>query len=467
MTLARRSGTAVKAYITILAALAALSSPALAGDLSPALGGDTTVDVTGERAFRSIAANAAGMSRARFTFGQQLFNTVWEPAPGSQPTTDGLGPVFNRSACADCHVNNGRGRAPDAPDEPMESILVRISLHGEGPHGEPLGVPGYGDQLQDRSIDGVAAEGTAHMTWETVPGEYADGTPYSLRRPILNFTALAFGELPGDTRVSVRIASPLIGLGLLEAIPERTLRDLADPDDEDQDGISGRINIVWDAVNNREAVGRFGWKANQPSVRQQNAGAAIGDMGLTTPVFPNDNCADGQVACAQVAADVADSPEIMASFFDPLVRYTQLVGVPRQRDADTPKVLAGLSMFNAIGCSNCHRPTLVTGDSELEELANQTIHPFTDLLLHDLGLGLADHRHDFLATGREWRTAPLWGIGLTLDVSGFEAYLHDGRARTLSEAILWHGGEAEPVREAFRALNEAQRDELLAFLQSI
>lgn len=457
----------MKAFITLLAALATLGSPAFADDLSPALGGDTTVDVAGERAFRSIAANATGMSRARFTFGQQLFNTVWEPAPGLQPTTDGLGPLFNRAACSDCHINNGRGRAPETPGDPMESILVRISLYGEGPHGEPFGVPGYGDQLQDRSIDGVPAEGRAQIDWETVPGEYADGTPYALRRPLLNLTELAFGELPRGTRTSVRIAIPLIGLGLLEAIPEQTLHELADPDDENQDGISGRVNIVWDAVNKRKTVGRFGWKANQPSVRQQNAGAAIGDMGLTTPVFPRDNCADGQVTCARVAAGVADSPEIMAAFFDPLVRYTRLVGVPMQRDANTPKVLAGLSMFNAIGCSSCHRTTLVTGDSDLTELAQQTIHPFTDLLLHDLGMGLADHRHDFLANGREWRTPPLWGIGLTPDVSGFEAYLHDGRARTLAEAILWHGGEAERAREAFRSLNETQRDELLTFLQSI
>ena len=457
----------MKLFILIVAGLAIWTGTISAGEQSPALGGDTTVAVTGERAFRSIAANATGMSRARFTFGQQLFNTVWEPAPGSQPTTDGLGPVFNRSACSDCHINNGRGRAPDTPDDPMESILVRISLYEEGPNGEPLGVPGYGDQLQDRSIDGVPAEGTARIHWEDVQGEYADGTPYTLRQPVLSIDELAFGKLPSGTRTSVRIASPLIGLGLLEAIPEQTLRDLADPGDEDQDGISGRVNIVWDAVNSRKAVGRFGWKANQPSVRQQNAGAAIGDMGLTTPVFPNDNCADGQTSCMQVAADVAASPEIMASFFDPLVRYTQLVGVPMQRDAGAPEVVAGQTLFNAIGCSGCHRQTLVTGDSELAELANQTIHPFTDLLLHDLGMGLADHRHDFLANGREWRTPPLWGIGLTLDVSGFEAYLHDGRARTLSEAILWHGGEAESQREAFRTLSEAQRDELLAFLQSI
>ncbi len=438
-----------------------------AEDLTPALGGETTVEVSSERAFRSIAANATGMSRARFTFGQQLFNTVWEAAPGSQPTTDGLGPVFNRSACADCHVNNGRGRPPESVGAPMESMLVRISLYAEGPNGEPKGVPGYGDQLQDRSVADIPAEGRAILDWEEVPGEYGDGVSYSLRRPIVSFADLAFGDLPGDVRTSVRVANPLIGLGLLEAIPEESLVAMADPEDDDGDGISGRVNRVWDVENQRQSVGRFGWKANQPSLRQQNAGAAIGDMGLTTPVFPDDNCADGQTACAELAAAVADSPEFMASFFDPLVKYTQLVGVPRQRDADEEPVRNGAKLFASIGCNGCHKTSLKTGESELAELANQTIHPFTDLLLHDLGPGLADHRHDFLANGREWRTAPLWGIGLTQTVNGFEYYLHDGRARSLEEAILWHGGEAAQAQAAFRGLPATQRAELIAFLKSI
>ena len=439
----------------------------LAHPVSANLGGGTTVDKTGERAFRFIAANAEGMSVARFTFGKQLFETVWEPAPGSQPTTDGLGPIFNRSACAQCHIGNGRGRPPASTDGTMDSILVRLSIEGMGMHGGPKPIPGYGDQLQDRGIDGVPAEGRALIIYDEVNGKYADGTEYSLRKPKVSFVDLAFGELPADVMISPRVASPVIGLGLLEAVPEASLHALADPDDQDGDGISGRANIVWDAVNKKKATGRFGWKANAPSLRHQNAAAAIGDMGITTPVFAEDLCEPIQKNCGEVAREVADSPELLSSFFDPLVRYTQLVAVPRQRDRDNPEVQRGAATFRGLGCASCHMPTLKTGSSELAELADQVIHPFSDLLLHDMGEGLADNRPDFQASGREWRTPPLWGIGLTEAVGGFQLFLHDGRARSLAEAILWHDGEAARAQQAFRTLPAAQRKELLAFLGSL
>jgi CxxC motif-containing protein (DUF1111 family) len=464
------------ALIIVIAALnvtnAATNDPKLRASwmshpVSADLGGGTTVDKTGERAFKFIAANAEGMSMARFTFGKQLFETVWEPAPGSQPTTDGLGPVFNRSACAHCHIGNGRGRPPAATDGTMDSILVRLSIEGTGMHGGPKPVPGYGDQLQDRSIDGVPAEGRAVMVYNEVNGKYADGTEYSLRRPTVSFVDMAFGELPAAVMTSPRVASPLIGLGLLEAVPDTSLRALADPDDQDDDGISGRVNIVWDAVNNMQAIGRFGWKANAPSLRHQNAAAAIGDMGITTPVFGVDLCEPIQETCSAVASEVADSPELLSSFFDPLVRYTQLVAVPRQRGAENPEVQRGAATFRGLGCASCHMPTLKTGRSELGELADQVIHPFSDLLLHDMGEGLADNRPDFEASGREWRTPPLWGIGLTDAVGGFQLYLHDGRARGLEEAILWHGGEAVSAQQAFRNLPAVERTDLLAFLGSL
>ena len=446
--------------------LFAAAATVAADPLTPELGGATTVDVTGERAFRSIANNAEGMSQARFTFGQQLFNTLWDPALGSQPTTDGLGPVFNRAACSDCHINNGRGRPPGT-DGAMNSMLVRISLAGTGTHGEPVGVPGYGDQLQDRAVKDIPPEGKAILSWTELPGTYTDGTAYGLRQPTIRFDDLAFGALPDNTLTSARIASPLIGLGLLEAVPEATLKDMADPDDNNEDGISGRLNKVWDAELQQTRTGRFGWKANQPSLRQQNAGAAIGDMGLTSPVFTEENCAPGQDKCAQLAEVVGHSPEIVPSFFVPLTRYTQLVAVPRQRNPDNNNVQAGAKLFTGIGCSGCHAPVLQTGEHELAELTGQTIHPFTDLLLHDMGPGLADGRPDFLADGQEWRTAPLWGIGLTHEVAGFEFYLHDGRARNLAEAILWHGGEAAVASQRFRALGKEQRAQLIAFLESI
>jgi CxxC motif-containing protein (DUF1111 family) len=283
----------------------------------------------------------------------------------------------------------------------------------------------------------------------------------------VTFADMAFGELPADVQTSARVASPVIGLGLLEAVPEESLRALADADDEDGDGISGRVNIVWDAANNMEAVGRFGWKANAPSLRHQNAAAAIGDMGITSPVFNTDLCEPAQESCRAVAEEVADPPELLGSFFDPLVRYTQLVGVPRQRDADKAEVQRGAARFRGLGCASCHMPTLITGPSDLVEVADQVIHPYSDLLLHDMGHGLADNRPDFQASGREWRTPPLWGIGLTEAVGGFQLYLHDGRARSLEEAILWHDGEAARAQQAFINLPAAERADLLAFLGSL
>ncbi len=439
----------------------------LSRPMSSALGGETSRERSDADAFKQLAENAAGMSRGSFVFGNQMFTTIWTATPGPQPTTDGLGPVFNREACSDCHVNNGRGQPPTSEDATMDSILVRLSVPGAGEHGDPKAVPKYGDQLQDRGIEGVPAEGRALVRYEDIGGAYEDGTPYTLRRPYLEFRDLTYGDLPGETMTSLRVANAMIGLGLLEAVPDATLLALADPDDADDDGISGRVNQVWDAVNGTEAVGRFGWKANVPSLAHQSAGAARGDMGITTPVFTADNCDEAQAACLE-AATLHDGLEMSQAFFDRLNLYTSLIAVPEQRNADAPEVQRGEGLFRGMGCAECHMPTLISGpESAIAELSNQIFHPFTDLLIHDMGEGLADGRPDFGASGQEWRTAPLWGIGLTETVSGHTYFLHDGRARSLEEAILWHGGEAEPAREGFRSLDESDRDDLIAFLNSL
>jgi CxxC motif-containing protein (DUF1111 family) len=378
--------------------------------------------------------------------------------------------MFNRMACRECHEGNGKGEAPHAVGDPMKSILVRISVPGANEHGGPKGVPNYGDQLQDRAVEGVAPEGQAIIKYKEIPGKFGDGTEYSLRQPTVEFVNLAYGDLPADTMTSARVAAPVIGLGLLQTVPEATLRALSDPDDENGDGVSGRVNWAWDASAQQMAVGRFGWKANVPSIRHQNAGAALGDMGLTSPVFATNLCEPSQKDCLASAAEkgqIGVSPEILDSFFGPLEIYMLLLAVPEQRGANDPAVQRGEALFRGVGCSNCHMPTLITGTSGWQGLSEQEIHPFTDLLVHDMGEGLADNRPDYAASGSEWRTAPLWGIGLTYDVSAFHFYLHDGRARSLSEAILWHGGEAEPKREAFRNMPKAQRDDLLAFLGSL
>ena len=435
---------------------------------SAQLGGAGTVQANGRESFRQIVSNAGMVQRPRFNFGKVQFNTEWDPAPGQVPANDGLGPTFNAIACASCHVNNGRGRPPENDAEAFESILVRLSIPGEDAHGGPQPLANYGGQLQHRAVAGVPAEGTATIQYEEITGEYADGTPYSLRKPTVVFSDMAFGELPDGTMHSLRIANPVIGLGLLEAVPEIQLTMLADPDDSNNDGISGRINKVWSPTRQQTTVGRFGWKANVATVAEQNAGAALGDMGITSTLNPKDNCPAAQEACVRAAATHNDNVEFQEDFFKELTRYVRLIGVPAQRDATAPEVIKGAGLFRGIGCVQCHASTLVTGaDALFTELQNQTIHPYSDLLVHDMGPGLADNRSDYAASGSEWRTPPLWGIGLTAEVTDDEYYLHDGRARNLAEAILWHGGEAQAARDTFAALPADSRAALLRFLQSL
>lgn len=432
-----------------------LRATLLASPVSAALGGDTTVDAAGPDAFTRLAANAPTERSRDFALGSRLFTIEWVPFPNAVKIFDGLGPTFNHDACAGCHGLNGRGRPPEAPGGAMESMLVRLSEAGADTHAD------YGDQLNDRALDGIAPEGRAIITYDEVAGVYGDGTPYTLLRPRVGFSDLAFGPLDGALR-SARVAQAVIGLGLLEAVPEATLLALADPDDADGDGISGRINRL-DADG---TTGRFGWKANVADLHHQSAAAAIGDMGLTTSLFPDQNCPPAQAACRAAAAE--DGPEISDAFLDRIVTTMRTIAVPAQRNADGRQVTAGFAAFRRFGCDGCHIPTLMTdGTAILPELRDQTFHPFTDLLLHDMGEGLADGRPDHAATGTEWRTPPLWGLGLVPVVNGHDRLLHDGRARGFAEAILWHGGEAEAAKEAFRNAGKDERDALVAFLGSL
>jgi len=429
-------------------------------------GGDTTVFEQGHDAFSLSARNLKGERRDRFFVGNSIFNRPWVTAPSSTSGVDGLGPTFNATSCSACHFMDGRGAPPTQPGEEFLGLLLRLSIPGVDEHGGPLGEPSYGGQFNHHAILGVPAEGRAFVDYEEVPGQYADGTPYSLRRPTYRFADLAFGPLDPRTMVSPRTAPFMIGLGLLEAVDEAQLLALADEDDADGDGISGRPNRVWDPVTQTTTLGRFGWKANQPGLEQQNAGAFLGDIGITSALFPDENCPPPQTACA--AAPNGGKPELDGDKLTDATYYARLLAVPARRDYEDPTVLRGKALFRAAGCASCHVPVLVTAASaEVPELAGQVIRPYTDLLLHDLGDDLADGRPDFLATGREWRTPPLWGIGLIGVVNGHTLLLHDGRARDLAEAVLWHGGEAEAAREAFRTLPRDDRAALIRFLESL
>ncbi len=436
----------------------------LAIPVTAQLGGDATRPLTAQNAFSFQAANAEQKHQRPFSFGNRLFNTNWVEAPASVKAFDGLGPMFNRVSCSGCHTKDGRGRPPETGQGPMDSMLLRISVPGAGPNGTPKPVPGYGDQLNERAISGVAPEGLAVITYENISNQFADGETFVLRKPSYAIRDAAYGPLPDNMMISPRVAPQVIGLGLLEAVPDDTLEALADPDDADGDGISGKLNHVWDPAEGVVALGRFGWKAGQSSLQNQNVGAAIGDIGLTTLLHPAENCAEGQSSCAE--SITGGMPEVNDEFLEKLTLYTASLAVPAQRDADDSQVRRGLEIFRTSGCAQCHMPTLQSGPHHLRELAEQTFHPFTDLLLHDMGPGLADNRPEFEASGQEWRTPPLWGLGLVTTVNSHSFLLHDGRAGNFSEAILWHGGEAEQAMEKFRRSQKSDRDALITILKS-
>lgn len=417
----------------------------------------------------------------RFAAGKEQFNEMWVLAPDPSGVW-GLGPTFNEDRCAHCHVENGRSAAvPDGGDA-VRGPLVRLSLAGNDEHGGPLPHPVYGDQLQNRGIEGrVPPEGRVVVNYHARDVKLADGEIVKLRVPEIEFRDLQFGEIGDATMQSLRVAPQLVGLGLLEGIPEETI--LAFAERQAAQGISGRPNYVWDVENERRALGRFGWKANQPSVRQQVAAAFMGDIGATSYLFQSENCPAAQLKCLDTPSAASCGgqggcngftfrPEVNPSRLTNITLYLRTLSVPARRNALDPVVKHGERLFEKAQCNTCHIPEIQLGSEaeipkEVASAAGILIRPYTDLLVHDMGNDLADGRPDFEASGNEWRTPPLWGIGLLTDVNGHSDLLHDGRARDVTEAVLWHGGEAEPAREAFRTMSAADRSALVKFVESL
>lgn len=423
-------------------------------------GGIGTVFLTSRQAFALPFPTLSEAQQAQFFAGNAIFHQEWLPAPAEDAERDGLGPLYNATSCGACHIREGRGRPPLTPEEPMLSLLLRLSL----PY--PSAPSPYGEQLHTSAITGVPVEGQGHVHYQELPGIFADGTPYALRQPVYTISALGYGPLAPDTRVSPRVAPVMIGLGLLEAVPADIILRLADPEDRDSDGISGRPNMLMDPLTQQTVPGRFGWKATQPTIAQQTAAALLEDLGITSALRPQHHCTTFQMACQQ--APHGGAPEIATAGFDELVFYSRTLAVPARRSLDDLQVQRGQELFQQAQCTRCHVPTLQTAaTADLPQLSGQTIYPYTDLLLHDMGEGLSDGSEAVAATGHEWRTPPLWGIGLVETVNGHTLFLHDGRARNLAEAILWHGGEASAAREAFRTMSQEERQALLRFLQSL
>jgi CxxC motif-containing protein (DUF1111 family) len=419
----------------------------------------TTEPRTAEAYTRPYSNLLDPASLKTFQEGRTLFRQVWT-IDGEDQRFTGLGPLYNRFSCVACHLGNGRGFAPNGPAQTMKTMLVRLSVpdqqQGAVPH------PLYGDQLNEFGIPGIAGEGVAQIDYQSMTVTLADGEEVILRQPELRFTELAYGPME-NVLTSARIAPAVFGLGLLDNIPDEEI--LRQAQRHKPKGIAGRPNKVWDIAQQKMVIGKFGWKANVPNLRQQIANAFHGDLGITSSLFATANCTLAQPVC--LAISELKKPELTNQQLDEIQFYLSALSVP-QPAASTQALQRGGALFKRAQCIECHTDQLRTGQQANLALLNQrTIQPYTDLLLHDMGEGLADHRPDFSATGREWRTPPLWGIGLAKQVHPEAGFLHDGRARTLQEAILWHGGEAETAKEYFRHLNKQDRTALLQFLESL
>lgn len=432
--------------------------------------------------FSHFSANLSLKGQHDFHVGNGLFAKVWVAAPASTRASDGLGPLFNARACQNCHVKDGRGRPPINSDSPTISMVLHLSVpprtqaqrerikYATMTH---VPEPTYGSQLQNFAVAGAVAEGRIAVHYEEIPVRLSDGEIVSLRKPTYTITDAQYGAIATDVETSPRVAPPMIGLGLLESINAGDIQARADPDDRDRDGISGRASRVWNPITKTFMLGRFGWKADTAGLRAQSAKAFSVDMGISTPDLPDayGDCTARQTACQAMPAGV--QPELGDSeapypILDLVTFYAGHLAVPARRNVNDPVVLKGKQLFYDAGCAACHTPKFVTRkDAERPEHQFQLIWPYTDLLLHDMGEGLADHRTLAHASGSEWRTPPLWGIGLTKVVNGHTFFLHDGRARNVLEAILWHGGEAQVSRNRVANMSATERHALIYFLESL
>lgn len=430
-------------------------------------------------AFSQFSGNMPFDRQMDFNLGNALFTKTWVPAPSSTLASDGLGPLYNARGCQDCHLKDGRGHVPANGEKPV-ALFLRLSIPGGSAPAEiedwlaTQPEPTYGGQLQNFAVEGQPAEAQMVVTYTETPVTLADGSVVPLRAPRYAVSGLAYGPLAAETLLSPRLAPQMIGLGLLEAIPAADLLARVDEDDANRDGISGRASIVPSPELGHPALGRFGFKAGAATVRDQSAAAFSGDMGLSTPLHPDPwgDCTMAQATCRTAPngeqPDHRDGLEVDAQSLDLVTFYARNLAVPERRNVDDPIVLRGKALFHDLNCTGCHTPKYVTARlQDQPEQSFQLIWPYTDLLLHDMGAGLADNRPEGRASGSEWKTPPLWGIGLTPQISGHSDYLHDGRARTLLEAILWHGGEAQSQRDAVIALPKSERDAIIAFLESL
>ncbi|MEN6669354.1 di-heme oxidoredictase family protein [Psychrobacter sp. B38] len=455
-------------------------------------GGDTGITISSAESYSKPSSNLTASRKGSFFIGNAFFRQPWVVAPASTDSRDGLGALFNVAACQSCHIKDGRGHAPMNADDDADSLLIRLAMPATTDEQrqqlqssliEKVVHPMYGGQLQDRGIQGVPAEASITVKWRDKPMTFADGHIETLRAPTFRLTNPGYGPFDDELMISPRVALPMIGLGLLEQIADEDIKKQASKANGD---ISGKFNWVMDPQTGKQALGRFGWKAGQTKLITQNQSAFNEDMGLTSTIRPHESCMPTQTAClnATTGADEQGDGKPPVEVSDDVAKfvefYTRNLAVPHRRHADDALVLAGKKRFYDMGCQSCHTPRYQlpkTDDDHLEQ-HGQVIYPYTDLLLHDMGDGLADRtiagtlppkaaQVEFLANSYEWRTPALWGIGLAQTVDPQATFLHDGRARTLMEAVLWHGGEAQKQQQQVLKLDKQGRAELNAFLKSL
>ena len=440
-------------------------------------GGDTTNVTNNKNSFSLVAKNLPEYLQVDFLVGDALFERIWEDSRLTSNTAkDGLGPLFNSQSCEGCHINDGRGHLPEDLYKDMDSISIVVHL-GKNKNNSNKGyknIPDevYGSQISDFSVENILKEADINFEYDYSVEVFDNGMVYQLRKPKIFLSNLNYGDISEETEFSARVAQPLIGLGLIESIRVEDILNNEDEFDLDNDGISGKANKVWDDVNQKESLGRFGWKASQPSIYQQVADALFNDMSLSNPLYKDSsNCSEFQTICINVPdgnSKEYDDLEVSNQQLDLITFYSQQLGVPSRRNIEDENVILGKEIFFQLSCNSCHTEKFKTGShGDHNNLKQQIIYPYSDFLLHDMGRGLADDLPEYLANGNEWRTPPLWGLGLTEIVSGRKTYLHDGRARNLVEAILWHGGEANSSKEKFLGLNKTQLNQLVIFLNSL
>ena len=444
-------------------------------------GAGTSIASVNQDSLSQFSSNITFAEEESFKLGNALFRKLWVSSPSSTQASDGLGPLYNARACQTCHLKDGRGHPPEGSTDATSMFLrlarapktdaerASIAAHEVLNFPDPV----YGQQLQDSAVPGLLAEGHMTITYTEIPVTLAGGETASLRKPHYSIDKPGYGALDPSTTLSPRVTQVMSGLGLIEAIHPADVMANADPDDVNGDGISGKAAVVKDPVSGKLALGRFGWKAQSATVRQQAADALAGDIGISSPDAKRSHgdCTPAQTACLAMADGVQarlGDTEAPAPVLDLITFYSENLAVPARRKASFAETLAGKKVFYEAGCTSCHVPKFVTRrDTANKAHAFQLIWPYSDFLLHDMGEGLADGQQVGEASGSEWRTPPLWGIGLTRLVSGHTFFLHDGRARNLTEAILWHGGEAAKARDRFAELEKADRQALITFLESL